>query len=213
MIDRKAYWISGALVAAMLTATIWRIVLLPDWTQIPFFGAGRVAVLMLFCAPFCVIFVVGQLAFRGWISKGSKDVKQSWVRWGSSTLIVYSVICAALQFVILARSLGIAKTLDEVTVVRTGFVLLGALLVVMGNQLPKLPWLETRIKILRLDAAQGATVLRYRGWITVVVGIGVIIGGSLLPLQLIIPVFLALFLAGLAANILLRTQLHRKQLH
>jgi hypothetical protein len=213
MIDRKAYWVSGALVAAMLTATIWRVVLLPDWTQIPAFGAGRAAVLMFFCAPFCVIFVGGGLIFKGWISKGSKDVKQSWVRWGSSLLIVYSLICTALQFVILARSLGMAQTLNEVTVVRTGFVLLGALLVVIGNELPKLPWLETRTKILRLDAAQGAKFLRFRGWIAVVIGLCVVVGGAFLPLQLIIPCFLPLFFAGLAATIVLRTQLTRKQLH
>lgn len=213
MMDRRAYWISGALVVAMLTATIWRIVLLPDWTQIPFWGAGRAAVLMLFCAPCCVMFVGGSLAFKGWISRGSKEVKQSWVRWGSSLLIVYSLICTALQFVILARSFGLAKTLDEVTVVRTGFVLLGVLLVVVGNQLPKLPWLEARIGVLRLDVAQGAKFLRYRGWVTVVVGIGVVIAGSLMPLRLIIPFLIPLLLGGFAATVLLRAQLTRKQLH
>jgi hypothetical protein len=213
MIDRKAYWISGVLVVAMLTATIWRIALLPDWTQIPSFGSGRIAVLLLFCAPLCVIYVVGQLAFTGWISKGSKDVKQSWMRWGSSSLIAYSLICTALQFVVLARSLGMAKTLNPETIVRTVFVLVGALLVVMGNQIPKLPWLEARIGILRLDSTQGAKCLRFGGWVVVVMGIGVAIGGSLLPLQLITLFFLSLFLGGLATTILLRTQLKRKQIH
>jgi hypothetical protein len=206
MIDRRAYWISGALVVVMLAATIWRIVLLPEWPQPADLGANRIPThnwgfLLFFFVPFCVMLVAGILALSGRFAKGSNETKQSWRRLGSLLLVVYSLICTAFQFFILVRSLGLARSLDPVSVSRAVIVSVGILLAVVGNQYPKLFPLESRIEFLRLDAIQSAKHLRFSGWLVVLMGISFAICGFLLPVQLITPVILTLSLGFFAAVI------------
>ena len=217
MIDRRAYWISGALIVAMLAATIWRIVLLPEWPQPSYLGVNRIpthswSVLLFFFVPFCVILVAGILALSGWLAKGSKETKQSWRRLRNLLLVVYSLICTAFQFVILVRSLGMAKSLDPVSVSRAVFVSVGILLAVVGNQYPKLFPLESRIEFLRLDAIQSAKHLRFSGWLVVLMGISCAICGLLLPVPLISPVILTLSLGFFAGVIVSFVQRKREQL-
>ncbi|MGA7711529.1 MAG: hypothetical protein WCA81_06475 [Rhizomicrobium sp.] len=220
MISRSALLISGALLFAMLVATIARLMLLPDWTHIPFFGPGGMPVspmnsLGLIIAPSCVLFVGGGLALRKWLSKASPEAARSWTKWGSFTLIVYSAICTALQFFILTRSLGVGLALNPTNIGRAGIVLIACLLIVLGNDMPKLPWLETRIESLNLDPARGALLMRFNGRMVVLMGIAFIIVACASPTLKIAPWVFAITAAGVvvvqARRLLLRRDFKRER--
>ena len=186
MINRTALLISAALLFAMLAATMARLMLLPDWTHFPYFGPGGIPVspmnsLFLLIVPSCVLFVGGSLALRKWLTKASLEATRSWTKWGSLLLIVYSMICTALQLFILARSLGIGLALNPTDLGRAGIVVLACLLIVVANHMPKLPWLELRIKSLNLDPARGAQFMRFNSWMIVLMGIALIIIACAMP--------------------------------
>ena len=93
----------------------------------------------------------------------------------------------------IARSLGVAAALDPHMVVRFFFVLMGALIVYVGNRLPKLPPLQSRIAFFRLDAWQRARSNRFAGKATILTGIA-IIASQVLPVPQITPaVFFIVF--------------------
>ena len=71
MIDRNALWISVLLVFAMVAASLWRLSLLPDWHHVPLDGPGSsrtIPVLRMLIDPLAVLFVMGMLFARKWLS-------------------------------------------------------------------------------------------------------------------------------------------------
>ena len=185
MIDRKASLISCALLVLMLAATAWRLALLSDWTHFPAFLPDKTAVMRssfwLLVAPLCLVFVGGTLALNKRRVKESPDAIHSWTRWGSSLLIIYGVICAALQFFILARSLGLALAINPTNFGRAALVLLACLIVVSANYMPKLPLVQSRFTMLNLDPARGAQFVRFSARMLVLAGIAIIVIAVFVP--------------------------------
>jgi len=186
MIDRRAAFISGALLVLTLAATAWRLALLPDWTHFPYFWPGATPTtrntLGLVIAPMCIVVVAGTLALMPLLSKASPDAFRSWRRWASPLLIVYAAVCTAMQFFVLARSLGLGLALNPTAVGRAGLVLLAGLIVVSANAMPKLPLLQPRFKALDLDPARRAQSVRFSSRVLVLSGLAIIAVAAFAPL-------------------------------
>jgi hypothetical protein len=200
MIDRKAFWISSAFVAAMLAAALWRVTQLADWTQWPHRGAGNAPLWLtssawLLIAPGVVVIIAIMLKMQARMFEASDEALRPWKRWGGSYLVAISVIMALLQAFIITGSLGLLTPIAPVMFLRGMFVVSGLLLVVMSNGLPKLPWLPSRFALADADADQGAKSLRVRGWLGVLFGLGAIVTG-LLPLGMMQPAVVAVAIAG-----------------
>jgi hypothetical protein len=219
MIDRKAFWISSALIFVMLMAAFWRVTQLGQlghWMQLPRFGEDGAPIqpinsLVLLVQPGMLFFVVVSLAMRGWMAKASDEALQPWKKCGAFSLVAPSVIVTLLQFNIIARSFGFLLSVSPILVVRGCLVVVGLLTVVISNSIPKLPWLASRIGILDLSSESGAKLLRFRGRMGVLFGLVAIFCALLLPFSTIRPLILTMALAGIAVGLLFRFQLKRNQ--
>ncbi len=215
MINRKAIWITAVFVIVMVAAAIWRLSLLPDWTLFTYTGASTTRHTTywtgLFQPPSWVLLFMGLLAASGFNKSGPKDEVHAWKNWYSFLLISFGVIVSAIQFLTIARSLGVTSALDPIAVDRAEIALLGLLIIVTGNQLPKLPWLQSRIALLQLAPVQGENYLRVRGRLIVVTGIAVVVSASLMSVKLVAPVIIVVALGCVGVSILWRVQLKRRQ--
>jgi uncharacterized membrane protein len=215
MIDRKTLWITLALAALMLTAAVWRIALLPDWTEFPL-GNGRMLhhsyfALFLFVPPFWMIVALGIVAARNWLARGVAESIRPWTRWHSTLLIAGGALMTAMQFSIVARSLSTDDILNPMMMTRIFTVATGVLMIATGNRLPKLPWLASRLAILDLPPAQGAELLRFQGWLNVCVGAAFVLAGAFFPFRFMFPVMFGTVTATLIVTQLRRTQLKRER--
>jgi hypothetical protein len=61
VIDRKTALASAALIALMLVAAVWRIILSSVWTTLPIQNGAPLSLLLLFFFPACSALVVGAL--------------------------------------------------------------------------------------------------------------------------------------------------------
>jgi len=217
MIDREAFLISGVFLTVMLVAATWRVAMLPDWTLYSAIGGSTAAhtyhALRLFFAPLWLALFMGLIAIRGWVKRGTKDELYPWRRQGDLMLIFCGALVTASQLFMIARSLGLATTVDPLTISRAGFVLIGSLITVTGNHLPKMPWLQSRVKILSLSSEQGAKFLRFSGWLSVIAGVSIVICGALLPAKLIGPVMSVISFGVIGISVLRRMHLKREPLH
>lgn len=214
MIDRKALWIVALGFFAMMAAAFWRISLLPDWSHFPLNDPGDPQSrnsIWLFVGPLCLLLSTVLMFSRRWFASGSEENIQPWRRWSSMKLVPYTGIVLLMQAFILARSLGFGSKLDRLTFAHGIMVLIGLLIVVFGNAMPKMPWLSMRLRPFRLDPWQWNRHLRFMGRATVFLGLFVAIGGPLLPAQWFAPVFFSLWLAMMAASIAYRIKLRREQ--
>ena len=210
MTDRKTLMIAAAFIAVTLAAAIGRIVLPPDLTLFPGATAHSYKAFALFSAPVWLIVFTVLLLARGWLSRNPADEIRPWQSQGRLLLIVCGGLVTVMQFFMIARSLGMALA-DPLIIVRAGFALIGALMVVTGNQLPKLPWLRHRVKMLELEPAQGAKLLRFNGWMTVGCGACLVVFAYALPPPRIVPAVCLLLLCVMTLTILRRVQLKREQ--
>ena len=213
MIDRKALWIAAMIFLAMIAATVWRLSLLPDWTHFPLNGPGDPRnrdSFWLFVSPACLLFVAACLFARKWFATGPEENVQPWRKWSGMMLLPYTVIIALMQAFVIARSLGFAAGLDRIMVVHGMLVLMGILLMVLGNATPKLPWLAVRFRPMQLDPWQWNRQLRFMGRLLVGIGAFIAIGGVLLPVWTFFPVLVCLWFATLAAGIWHRIKLRRE---
>jgi hypothetical protein len=198
MIDRKAFWISGTLVVAMLAAALWRVTQLADWTQLPHRGVAPLwltSSAWLLVAPGTVVISMLSLTMQAGMFDASEEVLRPWKKWGGSYLVAISVIMTLLQAFIIAGSLRLLTPIAPMLFLRGMFVVSGLLLAVMSNGLPKLPWLPSRFAPAATDPDTGAKSLRVRGWLGVLFGLGAIVTG-LLPLGMMQPAVVAVAIAG-----------------
>lgn len=213
MIDRKALWTPLLLVAVMMAAAAWRFSLLPDWHHLPLNGPGggrTINGLMLFWGPAMLLLATALLYARKWYLSGPEESLKSWGLWCHRTLLIQGLVVALMQAFMIARSLGIGTSLDRLAVSRAFLAMTGLILVAMGNALPKMPWLGTRIRFLRLDPWQWNQHLRLAGRMLVGLGLFAAIGGVLLPPDLFRAFFFSLWLAMLTMGLVYRFKLRRR---
>jgi hypothetical protein len=200
MIDRKAFWISSAFVAAMLAGALWRVTQLADWTQLPRHGASSAPLWLtssawLLVAPGSVAIFMLSLTMQAGMVDASDEALRPWKKWGGSYLVAISAIMTLLQAFIIAGSLGLLAPIAPVLFLRGMFIVSGLLLAVMSNGVPKLPWLPSRFTPVAADPDQGARSLRVQGWLGVLFGLGAIVTG-LLPLGMMQPAIASMAIAG-----------------
>jgi hypothetical protein len=186
MIDRKALWTLVLLCLAMTTAAIWRLSLLPDWTQIPFptpKGMVTKSGLVLFIEPLALLFVIAVFAVQKWLIPGPAEALAVWYRRTRLLPMLIVVAMVLAQTFIISRSLGYGLDLDAQAMTRTIIVATGILVIVLGNVRPKLPRLSKRFALLDLDPWQSVRNSRFAGRMTVAMGLAVIVAAILLPLR------------------------------
>jgi hypothetical protein len=128
----------------MLAGAVWRIIMSEDWTV--FAVQHQVAVppwlLFIFPAASAVVVSVGY-----WSSpRASADVARvlRWRAWGAFVSISYCALLLLLQAVLTVMSINLDMHLYLWAIYRTLVVLLGIMILVGVNQMPKLPYFERR---------------------------------------------------------------------
>jgi hypothetical protein len=210
MINPTAVAVSTALILAMLAATTWRIAIPPDWAYGPH-GASLPHLLAFFICPACVAFVGGVLLARTLLAEATMDAAMQWKQWGSHVLIGYAAICTLFHFYLLTRSLGITGPFSPAVITRAGFVVVASFLILVSNQIPKLPWLPLRYQI--LDPARGAQLMRLAGQLLVLIGLVIVVGAFAMPLRVMAPLVVSMSTALFIVMIVRRFQLRREEMH
>jgi len=203
MINRRALWISLLVLFAMIAAVFWRLSLLPDWHHVPAEGPGSsdtIPLIVLFAPSLALLFTMGMLFTRKWLRSGSEEALQSWRRWYGLFLLFNTVITASAQAFTLARSLGGLQSVDRLILAHVIMVLTGIFMILVGNMLPKMPWLSARFRHAQLDPWQWNRHLRFGGKLAVVYGVLIAVGMPLLPVRMFSPATVGLVLVALAVN-------------
>jgi hypothetical protein len=213
MIDRKALWISLIVLTAMIGADLWRLSLLTDWHQVPAEGPGNshtFPVFRLFIPALALLFTMALLFSRTWFRSGSQEAVQLWQRWFGLCLLFNTAIMALATTFTLARSLGALHSVNRLTFSHVIMVAGGIFMILIGNVLPKMPFLTARFRRSQLDPWQWNRHLRFGGKLTVIVGICMAVGFPLLPLKMVSPAAFGMAFAALAANYWHRAKVKRE---
>jgi hypothetical protein len=195
MIDRKALRILILLCLATTAAAIWRLSLLPDWSQLPIVtprGPSTRNGLVLFVPPLSLLFMITIGLAMNWLFYGPDEAIQVRQRRSRLLLLGTGVMTALAQAVIISRSLHHGLWLNPETLGRTVVGVGGILTMMYGNIVPKLPRVSKRFAALNLDPWQSARSRRVAGWMTVALGLAMINAAVLLPLRAMAPAALAL---------------------
>lgn len=175
MIERKTALASAALIALMLVLAVWRIFTLDDWATLVVSNGAQLSSLLLLCFPASSALVVGALY---WDSRGRRadDAKiQPWRKWGKFLSLSYCGGMLLLQGVLVLGSLGLDLPFDLSAVARTLGVVMAITSLLAINQMPKLPWLESRFSLGgELGPIYGPRYMRTQSRILVVFMIAVI---------------------------------------
>jgi hypothetical protein len=115
---------------------------------------------------------------------------------------VFMVLCQAFS---LTYSLGIVSP-SGLGIARGGSIFIGIMFVIMGNIAPKTP-VPPRRNSFELDSWNANRMFRFAGKLFVGLGLGLVLGGILLPFEYWQSVFGSLMLAALAAGIWYRIKL------
>lgn len=204
MIDRRALWILILLCLAMTAAAIWRLSLLPDWTQLPMITPHGPRIrngLVLLIPPFCLLLVLAVAFGAKWLAAGPDEAIQARQRLSRLMLVGTGIVMALAQAFNISRSLGYGVSLNAELVARTIMAVTGILVIMHGNALPKLPRLSKRFASLNLEPWQSARSRRFTGWMTVAFGLVVVNAAVLLPLRAAVPIILILTLGFYIAAI------------
>jgi hypothetical protein len=202
MIDRKALWILILLCLAMTAAAIWRFSLLPDWTQMPVVtpaGPRTRSSLFLFVPPLGLLFMIAIACGTNWLVSGPEEALATRQRWSKPILVGSGVMMALMHAFMIARSLGYGLGLNAEAIARAATAVIGILMVIQGNVVPKLPRTSKRIAALDLDPWQSARSRRFAGRLCVALGLAMVIAAALLPMRAVSPVILVLGLAFIGA--------------
>lgn len=213
MIDRKALWISGLIFLAMTCVALWRLSLLPDWTQLPMTTPGGpriVSGLMLFAPPLSLLLVVAILFARNLTRSGPEEAVARWRHWYGVLILGNAVMTGLAQAFFIARSLGALSAWNAHALTQVMMVAMGLLLAVMGNALPKMPFLAARFRPLRLDPFQWNRHLRFAGKLAVGMGLLIAVGVPLLPARMVQPTVIGMSLAMTVASFWHRARMRRQ---
>jgi uncharacterized membrane protein len=211
MINRRALWISLLVLFAMIAADVWRLSLLPDWHHIPAEGPGNshtVPVLAFFTPVLAVLFTMAVLFSRKWLRSGPEEAMQPWRRWYGLMLLFNTAIAASAQAFNLARSMGALQSINRIALSHGIMVVGGIFMILVGNMLPKMPWLLARFR--PLDQWQWNRHLRFGGKVTVIFGVFIALILPLLPVKMVLPATLGLALAVTAVNYWHRAKVRRE---
>src|SRR3954464_5094863 len=149
MVDRRALWISLLVLLAVIAADFWRLSLLPDWHHVPAEGPGNshtIPVLVFFAPALALLFTMGMIFSLQWLRSGSEESVRPWRRWYGQLLLFNTAVIASAQAFNLARSLGALQSVNRLTLVHAMFVVTGIFMILIGNALPKMPWLSARFR-------------------------------------------------------------------
>lgn len=212
MIDRKAFWISVLVLVAMIAADFWRLSLLVDPHHFPTNGPGSHAVpaVMVYIPVLSVLFTMVLVISRKLLRSGSEEAVQRWGRWLGLMLLFNTAISALAEAFMLARSLGALQYVNPLIVSHAVFVATGIFMMVIGNMVPKLPWLSQRFSRYQLDPWQWNRLLRFGGKVMVGLGLFFAVVMPLLPFMMIVPAALGVTLATLATNYWYRAKVRRE---
>jgi hypothetical protein len=214
MINRTACVTSIVLVLVMITATMWRLPMLPDWAYGPNGAPPPIRKPpVMFVIPACLAFVGGVLALMKWLTTATADAVEPWQRWGGNTLMAYGVFCTLFHLYGVARSVGFAGPFSPTVVTRAVDVLAGCLIIGVANQIPKFPWLPSRFRILYLDSVRGPQLSRFGGRFLVLSGFAMVIGALVMPLRMMLPLALSVTSSVALAVVVRKAQLLREQRH
>jgi len=213
MINRRALWISLFVLIAMIAADFWRLSLLPDWHHVPAEGPGNshtIPAFLLFVPVLGLLFTMGFLFARKWLRSGPEEAMQPWRRYYGLALMFNTAIMASAEAFNLARSLGALQSVNRITLAHVIFVVAGIFMMLVGNMLPKMPWLSARFRSAQLDPWQWNRHLRFGGKITVVSGLFMAVGLPLLPVKMALHAILGLTLAIMVVNYWHRAKVKRE---
>jgi hypothetical protein len=148
VIDRKTALVCAALIALMLMAAVWQIAMLDDWTTLAVHKGASLPSLFLFVFPAASALVVGALYWSGRGATANDAKLQPWRKWGKFLSISYCGGLLLLQGVLVVRSRGVdVLPLDLSAVSRTLAVLMSIMSLLAINQMPKLPWFDSRFTL------------------------------------------------------------------
>jgi hypothetical protein len=200
MLDRKALPVLLVLVLVMLVCDIRQVTHAARWSM------------ALFVPPVTVMIAAGVLVLKERRAVASADTFAAWKKWGSFFLISCATIVTVFQLLPILQSLEI-RLPSSVPIVRLLLAGYGLVLVVSGNQAPKLPPLEWRQpSVLSLGTAGQVAISRLAGWLLFAFGVTVIVSALFLPGRLIAPVMGSLALAMLVAILVRHHQLRSSRL-
>jgi hypothetical protein len=165
---------------------------------------------MIFWGPFALLLMMLFIFVRRWFVSGPKESEQSWRRWSTLILIAYAAIVVLMQAFITARSLGFGQAIDRLAVAHTAQVAVGILMVLMGNALPKMPWLSARFRPFRLDPWQWNRQMRFVGKLMVGLGLVFALVPLLLPPRMAFPSLAGTWLVAMAASFWHRAKVKRE---
>jgi len=201
MIDRKTLWILWLFIAATAAAAIWRLSLLPDWTQVPF-PAGRDGPhtehgLWLFVTPLCILLMLALAWGTQRLVSGPDAAMQAHQRNSKLVLLGTGVIATLMQGFVIGRSLGYGNGVDGDVLSRGVIVLVAILIMIQGNSMPKLPWISSRFPAFDLDPWQQVRSRRFAGRMSIAFGLAMIAAALLLPVSIVPFLVMALALSYL----------------
>jgi len=190
MIDRKTLGILLALVAAMTAASLWRLSLLPDWTQLPFTGAKEPYIrhgLVLFVTPLCILLVIGCVQGSKFLVTSPEASLTPYRRMNRLVLLGLTVVTALMHAYVIGRSLGHGLGLNPEMLSRGTIMICALLVIIQGNFLPKMPTVSARFRACQLDEWQQKRSRRFSGRLAVVYGLLIIAAAALLPTRALVP--------------------------
>jgi hypothetical protein len=191
MIDRKTLWLLILLCLATTATAVWRLSLLPDWTRVPF-TVGRSGPhiehgLVLFVPPLSLLFMIGLAFATRWLVSGPEESVKIHQRRNRLALLGTGVMVTLMQFFIIGRSLDYGNGLNADAISRGVIIVSAILMMLQGNNMPKLPWISSRFPALQLDPWQSARAKRFAGRMSIGLGLIMIAVAALLPARIIGP--------------------------
>jgi hypothetical protein len=171
VIDRRTALICVTLIAMMLAAAVW--IMLEGWTVL---AVQHRAILswLLFFFPTASAFVVGRLYWSSPRTSADVPRAQRWRTWAAFISISYCALLLLLQATVIVMSI-LGMHLYLWTIYRALGVLLGVMIIMAFNQMPKLPYFERRLAPGGdLGPIYGPRYVRIHSKIGIVVGVAVI---------------------------------------
>jgi hypothetical protein len=147
---------------------------------------------------------MARLTWRARTARNPGTALQPWRTWASTILMCVGVMLTLMQALTISRALGFVSLTNSALFTRGGLIALGVMVMAINNELPKLPWLESRIGFLNLAPDTGARLLRMRAWGGFLIGLATVLGGMFLPLTIFPPMLFIMVVAVVAMGWVLR---------